>query len=786
MAKKILGDTSYFENDGDIIDRIAGEQSRQPLDIMAVVDHFHKRLLASKKALAWLKQHGIDTPEIVNRFKIGYSDGSLVDKSGTVQRTQLQAVGLLTEDDREQFSGCLVIPAFNDSKPLMLYGLDISTSDYKPSVVLKDDQHGIFNYKAIKVYDDVILTDDVLVCLQLVSLGFENSIAVPDKERSGRAIETLRSNRVKTIAIAFDADPLSCKAAELLADVLVGDDFTVKIVFPPEQHTQWDDYLLTGVERDAINNLLEQTPLIAPEPVQDGFSVQKKAGRTVFTCGDLTYQIMGLKETSISSQRVDVRAVYSGHSFPDRVDLYSSRSRRGYAETLSRAFGLEPARIEKDLLRIVDWLEAERDRALTDDGDDGPVELTADERRMGLEFLQRTDLFEQIITDMETLGYVGEDVNKQLLYLAATSRKLDDPVSVIILSQSGSGKSYLVSTVKKLMPPEEVVSVTSLSDQALNYMTDGALEHKFLVLGEAVHSETIEHQIREMLSEHELTRLVTVKDEKSGEYVTRQVRTRTVVASVMSTTSGSVNPENASRCFLINTDESREQTQRIHEQQRGKYTLDRYRMKERAVPAVIARHHAAQRLLRKIVIINPLARYLDFPDVSMRTRRDHERFLDLIASVCFLRQYQKEVQWDGDTEYVECDLTDYRIAYIIMVEGVLSSTLVDLPKGAVLLYESIREMVEDMAAQRSVDPETVTFIQRDVREYTKQGADTIRKYLKTLVSFEYLHLASGRTKGTRHSYRLLRNEPIARFDVSAIPNPDAFSDSLKTTKSSER
>jgi hypothetical protein len=34
MAKKILGDTSYFENDGDIIDRIAGEQSRQPLDIM--------------------------------------------------------------------------------------------------------------------------------------------------------------------------------------------------------------------------------------------------------------------------------------------------------------------------------------------------------------------------------------------------------------------------------------------------------------------------------------------------------------------------------------------------------------------------------------------------------------------------------------------------------------------------------------------------------------------------------------------------------------------------------
>jgi hypothetical protein len=123
---------------------------------------------------------------------------------------------------------------------------------------------------------------------------------------------------------------------------------------------------------------------------------------------------MGLKETSISSQRVDVRAVYSGHSFPDRVDLYSSRSRRGYSRDPFTRFWLEPAKVEKDLLRIVDWLEAERDRALPDDG---PVELTADERRMGLAFLQ-PDLFEQIITDMETLGYVGEDVNKQLLYLA--------------------------------------------------------------------------------------------------------------------------------------------------------------------------------------------------------------------------------------------------------------------------------------------------------------------------------------------------------------------------------
>ena len=43
-----------------------------------------------------------------------------------------------------------------------------------------------------------------------------------------------------------------------------------------------------------------------------------------------------------------------------------------------------------------------------------------------------------------------------------------------------------------------------------------AFVHKFLVMGEAVHSHSVEHQIREMLSAKELSRLVAVKDKKTG------------------------------------------------------------------------------------------------------------------------------------------------------------------------------------------------------------------------------------------------------------------------------
>ena len=199
-------------------------------------------------------------------------------------------------------------------------------------------------------------------------------------------------------------------------------------------------------------------------------------------------------------------------------------------------FSLEPRRIEKDLLSILEYLEAERDRRFASASALPPA--TSSPRRSGgwAWSCSSPDLFDQIVRDMDALGYVGEELNKQLVYIAASSRKLDDPISILILSASASGKSFLVDTVRKLIPPEDVIAVTSLSDQALNYIPDGELLHKFLILGEAVHSESIEHQIREMLSGHQLSRLVAMKDAKTGKIASHTVTSQVMVSAIMSST----------------------------------------------------------------------------------------------------------------------------------------------------------------------------------------------------------------------------------------------------------
>jgi hypothetical protein len=361
-------------------------------------------------------------------------------------------------------------------------------------------------------------------------------------------------------------------------------------------------------------------------------------------------------------------------------------------------------------------------------------------------------------------------INKILLYLCASSRKLDDPISTLILSQSAAGKTYLVETVKMLIPEEDVISITSLSDQALHYIKD--LLHKFMIFGEAVHNEKIEHQIREMLSSKELSRMIAVKNDKTGEIASRLVKSKVIVSSVLTSTNSKINPENASRYFFINADESREQTKRIHEAQKAKYTLEKLKAKNEIVPEIIRKHRSAQRLLRKIAIVNNFNQYLNFPDILMRTRRDHERFIDLIAVVCFVRQYQKEVKLDGNIEYIECDLVDYETAYNIMTAGILPATMSELSTSANELYEAIRILVKEEAKHENLKPTEVTLTQREIRENTGYSQSWIKQNLKVLVDFEYIYIVHGGKERTKGFYRLRQDAPISKLNFTMIPTPE--------------
>jgi hypothetical protein len=162
----------------------------------------------------------------------------------------------------------------------------------------------------------------------------------------------------------------------------------------------------------------------------------------------------------------------------------------------------------------------------------------------------------------------------------------------------------------------------------------------------------------------------------------------------------------------------------------------------------------------------------------MRSRRDHDRFLDLIACVCYLRQYQKREERAGSIEFIRCDLADYRVAFRIMTEGVMSSTVRELPTGAVGLYSELRSWVVHEARRQKLKPEELSFTQRQAREITSLGHTWIKQSLRQLVDYDYLSIARGGSERSRAYYRLREDAEIAGIDLSMIPTPEAMEERL--------
>lgn len=77
-------------------------------------------------------------------------------------------------------------------------------------------------------------------------------------------------------------------------------------------------------------------------------------------------------------------------------------------------------------------------------------------------------------------------------------------------------------------------------------------------------------------------------------------------------------------------------------------------------------------------------------------------------------------------------------------------------------------MVKIKAKEQNLKPEDITFIQTDVREVTELSGETVKRYIRMLVDYEYLQVIGGKRHGTKFSYKLREDKPIEKIDVSSI------------------
>jgi hypothetical protein len=658
-----------------------------------------------------------------------------------------------------------------------MYGRRLNPNAKVRHLFLTGPKRGVLNWQSLSNAKAVILCEGVLDALSLWVAGVRNVSCLygcsgipPDLARH------LRASSVRELRLCLDADRAGSEGLERITGE-ASDRFKVSRVLLPDGSDPNDLLVREGPE--ILRGFLECVQPLTEDSSDDPGSREIPLCETheqgfTLTFEDVVYEVeprppyVGKLSVAIRGRRSDG----AGRKFRDRCDLTAVRSRLAGVRVMSQTLSLTRERAEVHMMEILEvteaWVQA-ADDSERDNKSAVPV-LTEGQKVEALQYLQSPDLVGRILRDMEDLGYVGEENGKLLIYLVGISRKLENPMSSIIRSQSGAGKSGLAGLVVQMIPPEDVVHYSRVSAHALAYAERTAYKHKLLVMEERVGGEAADYYIRIMQSGHMIRQAVTIKDPTTGKMKVQEIEVEGPIAYIETTTASVLNAENTSRCFEVYLDESEAQTGRIHQRQRQAKGPARLQVVDRQ--RIIERHHNAQRMLETIPVVIPYFDHLTFPTKWLRTRRDNERFLCLIEASAFLHQHQRPRKIakgpNGEIPYIEATLDDYRLAYEL-AQTVLKATLHELSPAARELFDQLGGLDEE-------------FTRREVRELTGWPQTRVVDTLSELEGMEYVAKIAG-SNGTTMRYTVSgKGAKQAPSPMKHVLHPDELQAILEAKK----
>lgn len=459
----------------------------------------------------------------------------------------------------------------------------------------------------------------------------------------------------------------------------------------------------------------------------------------------------------------------------DTLDMANSNKRKQFVNEVKSSYEeIQVEKLEQAILEKIAAIVADRNKV---DGDTdknqqtNPLQNTPQEvKETALSMLKSANLFEQISADITAIGVAGEESLTLMLFVVMTSRMLDKPLSAIVQGSSASGKSYVIETVAKIIPPEAILQAHDFSDQALYYLPSGSLIHKVVISGERVnehhnkdgYAEDNTKAFREMVASGELRKVVTIKG-PDGKPKTVTVLQPGPIAYLESTTAANIHDEDATRLLPLITDESSGQTEKIIEAQRRE--AKGQILSESKRQEIVQRHHTLQRLLKPVSVRIPYIDSISLPETNISTRRTYQQFRYAINSIAFLRQYQKTIKTEETSglTYIEADEIDYSIAYTLMIK-VLARKYSPLNQQSRDLLDKILEKIETDTG----------FYQKDCEQWSGLSNTTVRRRLSPL---ESSGIISANKESKPYRYKIEHPELADVADLS-LPSPDDIAERI--------
>ena len=684
---------------------------RQALSRTAVLTKFYQTctqggMARSEKAREYAEKRALKFEQL----GIGYMGSDFYKSWNEIMKANAANIGLLKktpEGYSHKFRHCLVFTMKDRSGQIAdIYARSLSDEGTTRHFYLPGHHQGLYPCYPKEETEKLILTESIIdaaTLLQISVLNTNYSILAcygtngftTEHEQVIRELEHLEE-----VILFFDGDEAGRKGAAALTEKLhtIKAKLRVTVINTPEgedvnslaqsHEPEIFTHLLTN--RSAFSFSIEPVPLMAGNKKidQPESSIQSLASSKLHTenpelllyeNGVLNITVLGgIRITGMDRMRVTLKLETKtvNHLLPLRhnLDLYNKGQvdqlcaqaaetlEVGTREAVHAIAGLTTA-LEKYRETKLELLKPKKEERR---------KLNDQEKREALDYLKSSELMKRTLQDISKSGIVGEKINSMIAWLTYTSRKREKPLHLMCLGASGTGKTYLQEKVSQLMPEEDKLEITTLSENAFYYFGQEELKHKLILIEDLDGAGDVLYPLRELQTKTSINKTVTLKDNK-GNLKTITLKVEGPVSVSSCTTKEKIYEDNANRCILIYIDITAEQDKRIMEYQQHASAGMVNKMEENAIKEKLKN---VQRLLRPIQIRNPYANQINLPEAVFKPRRTMLLLLSFIETITFYHQYQREAKVDIQTgeHYIESNAQDIEYAFKLLKEVLFSKS----------------------------------------------------------------------------------------------------------------
>jgi len=631
----------------------------------------------------------------------------------------------------------------------------------------------------------------ILACYGTNGLTDEHKAAIKDLQR------------LKEIIFFFDGDKAGAEGikhdAESLHDLLPG--VQISYVDTPEGEdinslsvTYGNDIFTTLISERKLFLLTEKTSVestsnkkekeVEPEPVRSSGKLDTRNPVFItYTTGELQIVILGgVNLQQIDRLRITIKISRREkpdplHSVRHTLDLYHSDYLEKFIVKASEQLEMGTSDLRRAIAELTEGIESYRLSRIESMKEQKPQarQLSEERKERAIRYLRSPKLLERTNEDIGKTGVVGEDINRLLMYLVFTSRIREQPLHIVSLGASGTGKTYLQEKVSELIPEQDKFEITILSENAFYYFDRKELKHKLVLIEDMDGVQEVLYPLRELQTKRKISKTIPIKDNK-GNLRTITLHVEGPICLAGTTTRERLYEDNANRSLLIYVDNSHEHKELVMDYQR-RISAGRINMKEEERLKEFFKD--MQSVLMPISVRNPFAELLRLPEHVFKPLRTNSHYLAFIETVTFYHQYQREIKTDpGSGErYIETTTGDIEWANKLLRDVLLAKSD-ELSGECRGLFERLKRWVKSEGK--------ASFFATEVREAFRMNPSNLKYYLIQLSRYGYIKPVGGNRYKRGFEYEIVSFDEYKNLNTNISSVFDKVLQEIKNSLSGQR